>query len=99
MSLACTALFFLRCCRAPSPLPGHTALSALLHRPHPTRTPLRRRRPGAAKGGKGSQAYMRVSEEEIADDYPAPQVRRSFFSWCRPRLGSLYARLRRCCSS
>lgn len=35
--------------------------------------PLRCRRPGAPKG-KATQAYMRVSEAEIADDYPAPQV-------------------------
>lgn len=32
------------------------------------------RRPGAAKAAKGAQAYMRVSEAEIADDYPVPQV-------------------------
>lgn len=32
------------------------------------------RRPGAPKGSKGATAYVRVSETEIADDYPAPQV-------------------------
>ena len=38
--------------------------------PHP-------RRAGAAKAGKGAQsAYLRVSEEEIADDYHAPTAYR-----------------------
>lgn len=32
------------------------------------------RRPGAPKASKGAQAYVRVSEEEIKDDYPDPQV-------------------------
>jgi hypothetical protein len=50
--------------------------SPVLTRPAPSRLCLPpRRRPGAPKGSKGAQAYMRVSEEEIADDYPAPQVR------------------------
>jgi hypothetical protein len=30
------------------------------------------RKGGAPKGGKGAQAYIKVSEAEIADDYPAP---------------------------
>ncbi|PSC75867.1 DNA (cytosine-5)-methyltransferase 1-like [Micractinium conductrix] len=36
---------------------------------------MRAKRPGAPKG-KATQAYMRVSEAEIADDYPAPQAYR-----------------------
>lgn len=33
----------------------------------------RAKRPGAPKASKGAQAYVRVSEEEIKDDYPDPQ--------------------------
>lgn len=33
------------------------------------------RRGGGNKGGKGRQVYVRVSLSEIADDYPAPEVR------------------------